>query len=264
MAQPFFSLLHATYNSPVPISAHYDKWMRASRFPEDVEFLVAMERGDRNQQESQKGWSALVTEPRDTRSSAVLNWNSAAAASIGSVLVVIADDLDPISDWDVHLRKAIGKADPLRSRFVVKVNDSGDSGDSLVRHPIISRRHYSDLGLFDAGYSSMYCDNDFTWRAFFHSEILDCRHIDFAHKHPGVGEFAETESHRRNNHRLEYEHGRSRFEAIWPKFIVPADAKRLPLVDALQTSSVLLFRARVSTILKSVRRYLLNKTYRAR
>jgi hypothetical protein len=264
MPQPFFSLLLATFNSREPVSTLYARWLSACRFPADVEFLAAMERGDRNQHERAAGWTALVTDPPDARSSAVLNWNSAASASIGAVLVVIADDLDPVRDWDVHLRRAIGTANPLRRRFVIKVNDSGDSGDSLVRHPIISRKHYADLGLFDPSFSSMYCDNDFTWRAFFRSQILDCRHLEFAHRNPSLGDFSETESHRRNNDRLEYEHGRLRFDTRWPKFIKPSGAKSLPLAQNLNSSLTTLSAARISILLNLLRQHLLGLFDRVR
>lgn len=259
MSRPYFTLIHATYNSQESLDAHFKKWISACQVPQDVEYIFAMERGDLNEREHPTGFRKVITVPGDGRSSAVLNWNAAAAAATGEILFAISDDLTPPKNWDAELKNAIGTTCASKTRFVMKVKDSHDLADSLVSHPIVSRKHYEDLGLFDPAFSSMYCDNDFTWKAFFSSEIFDCRGIEFLHSHPHLGGFAETESHRRNNRQLEYDFGLRQFQKRWPPFIEPAGARRLPLRSFPPARRATLVFARITVLLSALRGFFVKR-----
>jgi len=215
-----------------------------------------MEEGDPHADEGPGPFRKLVCEHKDKFSSAVSNWNSAALASSGKIMIVVSDDLVPPRGWDQLVRAAAGNLDPAAHRFVVKVTDSLDAADTLVRHPIVSRRHYEDLGLFRGVFSSMYCDNDFTLRAFFNSRILDARRIIFTHEHPSIDNFQETESHRRNNRPEEYEKGHAQFRKLWPPFIKPELARRLPLRDTKTRTSIGLYAVRTGILFSSLQRHL--------
>jgi glycosyltransferase involved in cell wall biosynthesis len=256
MPRPYFSLIHATYNSNLSLKAHFDRWVGSCSDPPSVEYIFAMEEGDRNQYELPIGFRVVVTNPAGGFSSSVLNWNTAARNAIGEILVVVSDDITPPNNWDLRIREAIGNANPLKSRFVLKVNDSGKLKDSLVSHPIISRKHYEDLGLFSPDFSGMYCDNDFTWKAFFYSTILDGRHISYSHRHPHLGSFPETSSHIRNNRDIEYKAGREAFERRWPVFIDATAARYLPLFTSISPNKlVILFTRGVALFRSSVLAY---------
>ena len=251
MPRPYFSLIHATYNSNLPLKAHFDRWIGSCSDPLSVEYIFAMEEGDQNQYEHPFGFRVVLTHPTGGLSSSVLNWNTAASLAVGKILVVVSDDLTPPNEWDRKIREAIGNANPLRSRFVLKVNDSGKINDSLVSHPIISRKHYEDLGLFSPDFSGMYCDNDFTWRAFLRSTILDGRSILYSHKHPHLGSFPETSSHIRNNREIEYEAGRKAFGRRWPVFIDAAAARHLPLSTPISPNKLVVLVTRAVTLFQS-------------
>jgi len=264
MPLPYFSLVHATYNSQLSLADHFDKWIRTARDPGAIEYIFALEEGDLNALEAPSGFQIVKTQSPDEYSTSVLNWNSAAAASTGQVLVTVSDDLTPPPNWDYRLREAIGQIDPSASRFVVKVDDSQSKFNSLVSHPIVSRAHYRDLGLFDSRYRSMFCDNDFTWTAFLRSQILDLRTLVFTHGHPHIGDFPETESQAKNNRRLEYEYGASQFKKKWPFFIEPAAARSLPLAHSLSTAFASRFLKRAGVLLRATRNQISSRVFRFR
>jgi hypothetical protein len=149
---------------------------------------------------------------------AVRNWNAAAAAAEGDLLVVIADDLFPPPGWDQALIEMTGRLDPTRTPFVVKVADSPRPADVLLRHPVVSRAFYTRFGLFSPAYRGVYCDNDFTTRAFWRSVILDGRSLRLEHRHPALTDtVAPSESHDRMNRHDEYERGVARYVATWSR-----------------------------------------------
>ena len=87
--------------------------------------------------------------------------------------------------WDRALIEMIGSLNPARTPFVVKVTDSTDRIRLLLmRHPVASRAFYTRFGLFSDSYSGVYCDDDFTARAYWHSVILDGRSLQLEHGHP--------------------------------------------------------------------------------
>lgn len=227
--RPFFSLIHATFNSSLGLHNHYARWISRCDFPEDVEYIFAMDRKDLNSCEAPDGFKVILTNTDRDLSSSVTNWNAAALSSVGRVIVAVSDDLEPCNHWDSRIRELIIDREPSSESFVLKIKDSDDETNSLVSHPIVSRAYYQKLGLFDPEFASMYCDNDFTWRAFFRSTIFDAREIEFTHLHPHLGNYPESVSHQRNNRPVEYRHGESVFKGKWPFFIDASEARRLPL-----------------------------------
>jgi len=210
------SLLHATYMSGVSPSAHRDEWLREARFSERIEYICAMNDTDSWAIERTRDVIRVVNQAPDEFSTAVQNWNSAAALATGDLLVVISDDLFPPRDWDVSLEELAAPHSPLDKDFAIKIQDSPFPDDTTLRHPVVSRRFYERFGLFDDDFRGVYCDNDITLRAFLVSVILDGRDIKFHHAHPhfdrGVD---ETVSHRKINTPQEYELGSTLFRRKW-------------------------------------------------
>ena len=137
--------------------------------------------------------------------SAVRNWNSAAAASRGALLFVIADDLEPAADWDMTLRTIVGTLDPQKFPFAIGLAD--DRG-TLMRHPVISRRFYSQLGLFAPEFTGVYCDTEITLRAYNKAVVLNGQRLSLLHRRPNNTDgFQWSESQTRLNAPEEYEIG---------------------------------------------------------
>lgn len=151
--------------------------------------------------------------------SAVRNWNAAAVSARGRVLLVIADDLLPPNGWDGLLRGIIARADPEVIQWVVISREEGAGNLTLIRHPVLSCAHFRRYGLFDPAFRGVYCDDDFTLRAFKHSLVLNCPSLIYTHRHPGMGTLYErTTSHEAMNKKEEYEYGKAVFEQSWPRW----------------------------------------------
>jgi len=214
--RPRISLLHATYRragGPLEIQ---DAWLGRAVDPGSVEYVLSMDADDAATVALTEDVPRLVNPSLGGAVTAVRNWNAAAAAAKGDLLVVIADDLFPPQGWDRAIIDMIGGLNPARTRFVVKLADSPRSGDVHLRHPVVSRAFYAKFGLFSPSYQGVYCDDDFTARAFWRSVILDGRSLRLEHRHPGLSEkITRSESHDRINRREEYERGRAQFVAEW-------------------------------------------------
>ena len=208
--KPRISLLHATYRrvgGPLEIR---DAWLGQAADPDSVEYLVSMDADDLATVALTEGLPRLVNPGGEGEVTAVRNWNAAASAAQGDLLVVIADDLFPPQGWDRALIEIIGRLNPSRTPFVVKVADSPKLGDILLRHPVASRAFYNRFGLFSPSYRGVYCDDDFTARAYWNSVILDGRSLQLEHRHPDLTErVAFSESHDRLNRRDEVRARRS-------------------------------------------------------
>ena len=85
------SLLHATYqrsSDPVEVKMI---WLERAAHPERVEHIFALDADDRSSLEFTDGHLRVVS-PGDAQwATSVRNWNAAASAASGSLLVVIAD-----------------------------------------------------------------------------------------------------------------------------------------------------------------------------
>lgn len=209
------SLLHATYRREGGPLAVRDAWIERADTPSHVEYIFAMDADDHLAVSATAHDLRTVNEPAYGVSS-VRNWNSAAAVASGGLLMVIADDLFPPRGWDTALVDLIKGLDPDRTAFAVKVTDSPDVRDTYLRHPVVSRAFYRRHGLFSPRYRGVYCDNDITLRAFWHSVILDGRSLVLEHRHPSVDpSIAKSESQHRVSAEEEYRHGRELLVASW-------------------------------------------------
>lgn len=160
----------------------------------------------------------------------VRNWNQAALLASGDLLFVIADDLEPPLGWDLLIYSAIRGLNPALDSFALKIGDRGRT-DVIVRHPVISKKFFKRFGLFDDKFHHLYCDDDFSLRAFWCAQIIDTRDIEFRHIHqssdPSV---TPTRSQIRGNSSEERVRGRAALQAKWSSWkrivgvqVIPVD-----------------------------------------
>jgi hypothetical protein len=210
------TLLHATYRregGPLDVK---EQWLSRAGQPDRVEYIFAMDGDDVHTVRATEGHLRVVGPPGTGVVTSVRNWNSAAAASSGQVLMVIADDLLPPQDWDLLLDQLIEPLDPERISFVLKVRDSPAEQDALVRHPVVSRAYYRRHGLFSPEYRGVYCDSDISTRAFWHSTILDGRSLVLEHHHHTTDAYVpRSASQAMVNATEEYRHGLQTYNSSW-------------------------------------------------
>lgn len=236
--RPAFSLVHATYHresGPLPVR---DLWLAAAAAPDRIEYVVALDSDDEVALRQTSGCRRCVGS-RASTTTAVRNWNAGAALSTGSLIVVVADDLEPPDRWDEQLLGMMGRLDPWRDAFAVKVVDSPDETDSLMRHPVVSRAYYDKWGLFSFSFSGVYCDDDITRRAFWRSVIIDGRHLKFRHVHPTLDPTLDvTVSQGRINRESEYVTGLRRMVDRWPRSLLVSRIRMLSPSETLSPSAL--------------------------
>lgn len=185
-----FSLLHATYRAGTNAIAVRDAWMSSAARPDRVEHIFASDIDDEISQAVPE-IAAGVVSPAVPHVTAVRNWNAAAAAATGELLVVIADDLWPSDGWDAGLDGVLRDLDPLRTPFVLHASHTGQPWHGNIAHPIISRRFYEKWGLWHPEYHGYVVDIDFTLTAHRRGLVVEGRSVRFYHHSE------DTESHER-------------------------------------------------------------------
>jgi Glycosyl transferase family 2 len=193
LVDPKISLLHATYHRSTGPLGVKEAWLDLADGPDHIEYILAMDDDDEATVARTEG-HLWVIGPAIGTVTAVRNWNAAAKAARGDLIMVVADDLFPPAGWDTTLLGMIGRLDPTVVPFAVKVSDSPftpdapHEKDTKLHHPAISRAFYQRHGLFSDEYTGLFCDTDLTVRAFWESVILDGRSLVLDHQHPDVGQ----------------------------------------------------------------------------
>lgn len=180
---PIFSLCHATAR-PSQWKLSYDAWWTSCDHPETIEYILAVD----------ERWGFTPKSPPATndrtrllwcngKRGSTTAWNSAAAASTGQVLIMVADDILPPPHWDTELLKVIPNLD---SEFVLEVSSAKlpDAARLMVAY-LLSRKRYDSLGyVINPQYIGIYADNEFGDHARQDNVVIDARHLQFRHYHP--------------------------------------------------------------------------------
>ena len=184
---PMFSLCHATAR-PDQWKACYDAWWAACDNPDAVEYVLAIDErwgfSHINPPAVNERTRLLWCEGKRGSSTA---WNTAAEASTGKILIMVADDFRPPEHWDTELLKTIPSPD---AEFVVEVS-SGKLPDAarLMVLYILSRKRYESIGyVLNPEYISVYADNEYGDQARKEGVVIDARHLMFRHFHPYYGD----------------------------------------------------------------------------
>lgn len=105
-----------------------DEWIPSAENPCRIEHLFAADADDAASMDTPEIAAGIIGDAQPGRVTAVRNWNAAAAASPGDLIVVIADDLWPSPGWDTAIERLCGDFDPKLAAFVIKVRDSPTAG----------------------------------------------------------------------------------------------------------------------------------------
>jgi len=140
---------------------------------------------------------------------------------------------------------------PKNETFAIKIRDSPEPQDTLMRHPIVSRAFFEQYGLFNENFNGVYCDNDITLRAFWEAILIDGRSASFEHSHPAINhEVVASESHAKMNRSEEYRHGESVLFQLWPQWKIESGARPiLPNRTKMRSRGLLRLRAYVWSLL---------------
>jgi len=203
--KPRISLLHATRGRPQKAWECRERWMNAARLPMWIEYIMAVDEDDQASRDLARQFQHVVVEP----GSCVRAWNAAAAVARGDILVQLSDDWNPPAGWDASICSAF---EGVSGEAVLAVGD-GARKDSLLCMAILNRARLEKQGaLFFAGYESVFCDNEFSHRAWKDGVVIDRRaDLIFEHVHPFFGKASMDSIYEANNSPERYERGRALF-----------------------------------------------------
>jgi SAM-dependent methyltransferase len=191
-ARPMFSIIHPCAR-PAAWHKIYAAWLNAAQ-SRDFEYILVCD----------KRWGFEVLPPalNGDRFRAIWNTgrrcyvdavNLGAQYASGDVLIVVADDQFPASDWDFHLAETL--ADSGKEVVEVSTGTPQEHERGILVMPILTRARFERLGyvLFPQ-YESMFADNDFCEAARKDDQVADARHLLFPHRHPYFDKSVESDA----------------------------------------------------------------------
>jgi hypothetical protein len=213
------SLIHATRANPERALKTADLWLERATKPERVRHIFGVQADDTKSISAfdDSVFDYVTTPPPPAwASSSVANWNAAAHASTGDLLLMIADDLLPPLGWDVALDPLADIAEPAVAVYV----PDQLSNDGLMRHPVINRAFLRKRGnVFDPDYYGVFCDNDFNvYCQVAGIKTLMVHGLKFHHEHP-IGGAAMNPITELQNTEQAYAYGRKIYEGKWPELV---------------------------------------------
>lgn len=235
-----FSILHTTAR-PEHWRNTYQNWIAAAAHPQEVEYVLCVDarwgfphlpevpfhewmfsRGTFTGQPLSDGLQmrnqVCSNDFPYKHSGYVSGVNTAAAASTGEILVVIADDFFPCPNWDERILATL--LFDAKGEWVMwcPTNTPQEFERNIMVAPILSRSRYERLGyVLYLKYESMYADNDFAEHAQFDQAEGRCRIIKadfvFDHRHPFFHPEQMDDVYRAQNHPEAYAWGKQVLDA---------------------------------------------------
>lgn len=191
---PLFSIIHATLGRPQKALAIRELWLSRAKWPEKVEYIFGLHEGDEASLRHLKGFQHTIA-PQGC--GCPINYDTAAGAARGEVLIQAQDDCIPPPAWDEMLLNRIG--DVTKPVFV-GVSD-GHRADRLCVNTIMTKA-YADIkkaqdpdcnGFFPRAYNAVFADTENTYRAYKDDEagvckFIEARDIIIYHDHPNFNQ----------------------------------------------------------------------------
>jgi glycosyltransferase involved in cell wall biosynthesis len=182
-------------------------WLSAASNPDQVEHLFAVDADDEASCVALSAFPHRVVQIPN--GGCVAAWNLAAANARGRVLVQLSDDWEPIPGWDDVFTARLGDLEAPR---VLRISD-GHRIDDLLCMAICTRARYEQQGFFLApSYRGLYSDDEFSFRAYRDSVVVDAQDVVLRHAHPNHDETIPMDSTYQRQNSLPREiHGRQQF-----------------------------------------------------
>ena len=188
-SRPVFSIIHATLDRPEKALHIREMWLSRARSPENVEYIFGLHSFDEKSTKYLKGFKHTVTDHKG----AGWNYDTAAGAATGQIIVQSQDDCYPPDGWDDAIMALI----PDASKPVFVACNDGHRDDNLSVNTIMTmaymkikaRRDAGENGFFHRGYVTIFPDTENSFRAIQDDARGICHRIvarDFLlyHDHP--------------------------------------------------------------------------------
>lgn len=194
------SLLHATFESEVPLRNFIESWKARTVSLARIEYILCYSRSDEFSatyitrertyfEEQTKIFGSFIIKetPASDSVTAVQNWNEAANLSQGQIQFVISDDVLPEYGWDQFLETLITKKE-VEEELVWKIQDKKclqlDDGGLLLRHPIVTKTFIEKYGgVFDSRFLGRGADDYLTYRSVKNRELKEIKCFRLHHSY---------------------------------------------------------------------------------
>lgn len=173
-----------------------EMWLARATRPDRIEYIFGTEPGlaPRLAEHDHR-----VSEPvPEGYSSAVVNYNAAALATTGQIIIAAQDDIEPPQGWDESIAASL--APHLHEPKALHLHD-GFREDQLMVIMCVTRPYLEAQGyLLCPEYDGYWSDTEFSFRAYQDALVLDGRHVRFFHNHPAfTGAKSDAEYQRQSN-----------------------------------------------------------------
>lgn len=188
-SRPVFSIIHATLGRPEQALQIREMWLSRARYPENVEYIYGLHSFDATSVKYLSGFKHAVTDEKG----AAINYDTAAGAASGEIIIQAQDDCYPPDGWDDALIALI----PDPSKPVFLATNDGQRDDNLTVNSIMTRaymeikaaRDPGENGFMHRGYVTVFPDTENSFRAMQDADNGICERIvarDFViyHDHP--------------------------------------------------------------------------------
>jgi len=182
-AEPTFTIVHATLGRPGKALGVREMWYSRASDPSKVQYVFGLHEGDTASMKILRGFEHTIA-PEGC--GCPTNYDIAAGAARGSIIIQAQDDCYPPPNWDKMLLEAI--PDPSQPVFVA-VSD-GHRTDWLCVNSILTRA-YMDIkaardpgenGFYHRGYGGTHADTENSIRAQSDGQDGVCQLIDLKDK----------------------------------------------------------------------------------
>lgn len=156
-------------------------WFERASHPHSIEHIFGINEADDPGPlvHYPHAWSAAVPAGH---SSAVANYNAAAAAASGPIIIAAQDDIFPPMGWDEGVWKMLS---PHTSQPKVLHLHDGFREDGIMVIMCFTKTWLKKHGtLLCPEYDGYYSDTEYSFRAYKEGEVIDGRAIRFYHDHP--------------------------------------------------------------------------------
>ena len=187
MNTPIFSLAYTSVR-PQCIAGVVALWDSCASARAEIEWVIAVDAGDEASLAAARSVQSRFPVKVVVNSGSkdcVSGWNAACAATSGKVIIAVADDFLPPSEWDTGLLD-LSPEGWIDGEHAVHVEDG--YVHNLMVLPIVTRQRYARFGyLYYPKYSSLFCDTELTEVAYRDGVVIAAKHLLFEHRHPDCG-----------------------------------------------------------------------------
>lgn len=205
---PDFSLIHGTYKRPEQALAVRELWLSFADNPMSVEYIFGLHHDDVGSEKFLGGYRHTITDKEGCCPNAL----TAAAASRGKFVMIVADDLVPFAGWDTALKKVLSASNAAgfggeNKHVVINFND-GLRTDGHMCHAWGTQAYWRDKVLSDPWPGTgIFSDNEWTHRARKAGVVIEAMGLHFEHRHFSNGKAPMDETYQDQNQLINYSEG---------------------------------------------------------